>query len=268
MAFIDHGHVTYVDVHGREIALGDHLNLFPLNRCHARLLRLVAGVSLQAHPRKQQLVPLLLLRALRRRGPRGRLPRGRDREDLAQRRRRLRTGRAGVGQRCAWRGRAARAAALRRAVRRHLAVAALLVLARVPIQARPGVDRALLGAPDTHLRVGRVLLKKLLVHGDLLLHVAGLLGLLRPDDVEALGRVGGGLRRPRDTPEDVLVDRPAGRVAEVLLVVEDEGRLGHRKDDEVGAGVDRPRGAGQAPPAVLPRVRAPVLLGVLPLDLP
>mmetsp|Transcript_80616 Transcript_80616/g.218317 ORF Transcript_80616/g.218317 Transcript_80616/m.218317 type:complete len:392 (-) Transcript_80616:1201-2376(-) len=106
--------------------------------------------------------------------------------------------------------------------------------------------------------------------------VRGRAQLAALDALVALGRIVGNLHWPRRGPEDPRVDGPAGTVPEVLLVVQLQGRLGHREDDEIQSGVDGPSWPAQTSPAELrahrPGRQAGVsrvahLLEVLHLDL-
>mmetsp|Transcript_40029 Transcript_40029/g.95595 ORF Transcript_40029/g.95595 Transcript_40029/m.95595 type:complete len:235 (-) Transcript_40029:1226-1930(-) len=129
----------------------------------------------------------------------------------------------------------------------------------MPVQARPGRNGALLGPAHAGPPIHQELLLELPVELGLVLFLFGGLG---SHHIETLWSVGCGFRGSSHRAIDVLVDSTSSCISDILLVIQDESRLGHREDDEIRPGVDGPGRSCQPSPTVLPRTGTSILLRV------
>mmetsp|Transcript_11647 Transcript_11647/g.25589 ORF Transcript_11647/g.25589 Transcript_11647/m.25589 type:complete len:364 (-) Transcript_11647:691-1782(-) len=135
------------------------------------------------------------------------------------------------------------------------------------IQAWSWRDGPFLGAADAGPAIHQELLFKLALQLRRILLLRWLFRL-GSDHVEAFGMIGGGFGGGSHGAIDILMDGTSRRVAHIFFMIQDEGGLGHRKDDQIRPGVDGPRGSSQTSPAKLSRNRASILFLMLRLNLP
>mmetsp|Transcript_88275 Transcript_88275/g.140372 ORF Transcript_88275/g.140372 Transcript_88275/m.140372 type:complete len:364 (+) Transcript_88275:398-1489(+) len=135
------------------------------------------------------------------------------------------------------------------------------------IQAWSWRNGPFLGAADAGPAVHQEFLFKLALQLRRILLLRWLFGL-RSDHVKRFRMIGGGFGGGSHGAVDMLMDGTSRRIAHIFLMIQHEGGLGHRKDDQIRPRVDGPGGSCQTSPAKLAGNRSSILFLMLRLNLP